>query len=105
MIITPRNENCVYEIIESDEDLINLVQGDTYFRVWREGEFEVDENPQIQLDGSIILPTDSVVRLSENTETNIAVDLESKEKQEKFWRTHSVSHYIIKDGFIAEPHS
>ena len=56
-------------LIESDEDLINLVDGDTYVRVWRDGEFEVDQNPEIQLDGSIILPTDSVVRLSNNTET------------------------------------
>ena len=102
MIITPKNKNCIYEVIESDEDLINLVDGDTYVRVWRDGEFEVDQNPEIQQDGSIILPTDSVVRLSNNTDTNIDIDLEIEENQEKFWRTHTVSHFIIKNGFIIE---
>ena len=105
MIISPKNKNCIYEVIESDEDLINLVDGDTYVRVWRDGEFEVDQNPEIQLDGSIILPTDSVVRLSNNTETNIDIDLESEEKQEQFWSTHTVSHFIIRNGFNIEKQS
>ena len=43
MKIVPKNKKCVVEMIEEDEDLINLVDGDTYFRVWRDGEFEVDQ--------------------------------------------------------------
>ena len=37
-------------MIEEDEDLINLVDGDTYFRVWRDGEFEVSELPKKKSD-------------------------------------------------------
>ena len=99
LIITPKNENCIYEMIEEDEDLINLVEGSTYFRVWRDGKFEVEQPPIKRSDGSITLPTDSVVSLSHNTETNIAIDLNSKEEWQKFWMTHTVSHYIIKNGF------
>ena len=65
-------------MIEEDEDLINLVDGDTYFRVWRDGEFEVSELPKKKSDGSIILSTDSVVRVSDNVETNIDIDLDKK---------------------------
>ena len=86
-------------MIEEDEDLINLVDGDTCFRVWRDGEFQVNQLPKKESDGSIILPTDSVVRISDDTETNINIELESKEDWEKFWKTHTVSHYIIRDGF------
>ena len=42
MIITPKYQNSIYEMIEEDEDLINLVDGDTYFRVWSDGEFKVE---------------------------------------------------------------
>ena len=86
-------------MIEEDEDLINLVDGNTYFRVWRDGEFEVNELPKKESDSSIILPTDSVVSVSHDSETNIDIDLENEEEREKFWRIHTVSHYIIKNGF------
>ena len=89
-------------MIEEDEDLINLVDGNTYFRVWRDGEFEVDKLPEKRSDGSIILSTDSLLRVSHNTETNINIDLENEEEWEKFWKTHTVSHYIIKSGFEEE---
>ena len=102
LIITPKRVDSIYEVLESDEDLINLVEGDTYIRVWSDGEFEVDQHPKIQHDGSIILPTDSVVRLSNNIQTNIDIDLDGEDKQEKFWKTHTVSHYIIKNGFRVE---
>ena len=89
-------------MIEEDEDLINLVDGDTYFRVYEDGEFEVNELPKRGSDGSIILPTDSVVRLSHNLETNIDIDLDSEDEWANFWKTHTVSHYIIKNGFDEE---
>ena len=50
-------------------------------------------------DGSIILPKDAVVEVSHYGETNIDIDLNSEAEWEKFWRTHTVSHYIIKNGF------
>ena len=99
MIITPKNENCIYEMIEEDDDLVNLVDGYTYFRVWRDGEFEVNELPKKRSDGSIILSKDAVVRVSHISETNIDIDLDNEEKLEKFWRTHTISHYIVKNGF------
>ena len=102
LIITPKHENSIYEMIEEDEDLINLVDGNTYFRVWRDGEFEVNKLPEKGSDGSIILSTDSLLRVSHNTETNINIDLENEEEWEKFWKTHTVSHYIIKNGFDEE---
>ena len=102
LIITPKNENCIYEMIEEDEDLINLVEGSTYFRVWRDGKFEVEQPPIKRSDGSITLSTDSLLRVSHNTETNINIDLENEEEREKFWKTHTVSHYIIKNGFGEE---
>ena len=102
MKIVPKNKKCVVEMIEEDEDLINLVDGDTYFRVWRDGEFEVDQLPPTQKDGSIILPTDSLLRVTDEVETNIDISIENEEEWDKFWETHSVSHYIIKDGFDVE---
>ena len=102
MIITPKSDNCIFEIIEEDEDLINLVDGNTYFRVWKNGEFQVDRTPDEKPDGSVILSVDSIVRVSENTETNVAIDFESEEELEKFWKTHTVSHYIIKGGYNVE---
>ena len=38
-------------MIEEDEDLINLVDGDTYFRVWSDGEFKVEKLPEKRSDG------------------------------------------------------
>ena len=102
LIISPKNENCIFEIIEEDEDLINLVEGETFFRVWRDGEFEVDNLPKEESDGSIILPTDSIIRVSHNIKTNINIEIENKKDWEKFWGTHTVSHYIIKNGFNVE---
>ena len=86
-------------MIEEDEDLINLVDGNTYFRVYEDGVFEVSSAPKKDSDGSIILPKDSVVRVSRYKETNIDIGLDSQAEWEKFWRTHTVSHYIIKNGF------
>ena len=102
MIITPKYQNSIYEMIEEDEDLINLVDGDTYFRVWSDGEFKVEKLPEKRSDGSIVISTDSVVRVSQNTETNINIESENEEEWGKFWQTHTVSHYIIKNGFNVE---
>ena len=102
MIIIPKRKNSVFEIVEQDEDLINLVDGDTYFVVWRDGMFQVNQVPQTESDGSIILPTNSLVRVSDKSETNINIEFDNEEKWNKFWKTHTVSHYIIKNGFILD---
>ena len=85
--------------MEEDQDLINLVEGKSYFIVWREGMFQVNEIPKTEADGSIILPTDSLVRVSRKTKTNINIDFENEEKWSEFWKTHTISHYMIIDGF------
>tara|TARA_S200000501_G_C20364593_1_gene543429 strand:+ start:222 stop:536 length:315 start_codon:yes stop_codon:yes gene_type:complete len=99
LIITPKNENSIFEMIEQDQDLINLVDGDIYYRVWRDGKFQVDQIPKKRSDGTIILPTDSVVNILDKSETNINIQSDTEEEWDKFWKTHTVSHYIIKDGF------
>ncbi len=86
-------------MIEEDEDLINLVEGNKYFRVYEDGLFHVSGLPKKNSDGSIILPKDAVVEVSHYGETNIDIDLNSEAEWEKFWRKHTVSHYIIKNGF------
>ena len=85
--------------MEEDEDLINLVEGESYFIVWQEGMFKVDEIPKTEADGSIILPTDSLIKVAHKLETNIDIDFENEEKWSEFWKTHTISHYMIIDGF------
>ena len=85
--------------MEEDQDLINLVEGKSYIIVWREGTFKVHEIPKMEADGSIILPTDSLVKVSHKLETNIDIDFENEEKWSEFWKTHTISHYMIIDGF------
>ena len=46
-----------------------------------------------------------IFQYSRNTETNINIELESDEEWERFWQTHTVSHYIIKNGFNVETES
>ena len=99
MIISPKHKNSVLQIIEEDEDLINLVDGETYFIVWEDGMFKVNKVPKMETDGSIILPTDTLVRVSNKSKTNINIDFENKEKWNAFWKTHTVSHYLLKGGF------
>ena len=99
LIISPKNKNSILQIVEEDEDLINLVDGESYFIVWQEGMFQVNEIPKSETDGSIILPTHSLVRVSHKLETNINIDFENEEKWSEFWKTHTISHYIIRDGF------
>ena len=99
LIISPKNKNSILQIVEEDEDLINLVDGESYFIVWQEGMFQVNEIPKTETDGSIILPTDSLIRVSRKLETNINIDFGNEKKWNEFWQTHTISHYIIRDGF------
>ena len=57
MIITPKYQNSIYEMIEEDDDLVNLVDGYTYFRVWSDGEFKGEKLPEKRSDGSIVIST------------------------------------------------
>ena len=99
LIISPKNKNSILQIVEEDEDLINLVEGESYFIVWQEGMFQVNEIPKMETDGSIILPTNSLIRVSRKLETNINIDFGNEEKWSEFWKTHTISHYIIISGF------
>ena len=99
MKITNKNKNCVFEMIEENEDIENLTEGKTFYRIWKDGEFEIYEVPKVELDGSITLPTDTLLRVTEETESNINIKCDDTEKWDKFWEIHSVTQYIIKGGF------
>ena len=99
MIITPKYKNSIFEIIEEDEDLINLTDGDTYFIVWKYGEFQVEYLPELKPDGSLVLSTDTLIKIREKTKSNINIDAEDEAQWDKFWKTHTISHYVIKGGF------
>ena len=38
-------QNSIYEIIEENEDIENLCEGQQYYRIWKSGEFELYEVP------------------------------------------------------------
>ena len=97
MKIKNKHQYSVYEIIEENEDIENLTEGDKYYRIWKEGEFQLYEVPKIEKDGSIILPKDTLSNISEEIENNIYID--DNVNWEKFWKNHSVTQYIIKGGF------
>tara|TARA_S200000501_G_scaffold318016_1_gene311613 strand:- start:1131 stop:1457 length:327 start_codon:yes stop_codon:yes gene_type:complete len=94
-----KNKNSVFELIEEDDDIENLTEGEKYYRIWSDGEFKIFEAPKVFEDGSIILPTDSLLSVSDQTGSNIKIKSDDKEKWDNFWKNHSVTQYIIKGGF------
>lgn len=81
MLITFKKENCIYEITEEDE------------------EFEVSELSNRGYNKSIIIPLEPAVSVSGNIEEKIHVNLDCKEKWEKFRVAPSILHDIIKNDF------
>ena len=71
MKIRNKNKNSVYEIIEENDDIENLTEGNKYHRIWKDGEFKLYEVPIVENDGSIVLPKDTILLLSEETDNNI----------------------------------
>ena len=80
-------------------DIENLTEGEKFYRVWKDGEFQLYEVPIVQKDGSIILPKDTLSNISEEVESNIDIKSTDYKKWDKFWNNHSVTQYIIKGGF------
>ena len=74
MKIRNKNKNSVYEIIEENDDIENLTEGNKYHRIWKNGEFKLYEVPLVENDGSIVLPKDTVLILSEETDNNININ-------------------------------
>ena len=99
MKIRNKNINSVYEIIEENDDIENLTEGNKYHRIWKAGEFKLYEVPFVENDGSIVLPKDTVLILSEETDNNININNNDKGKWDKFWKNHSVTEYVIRGGF------
>ena len=99
MRIINKNKNSVFELIEEDEDIENLTEGEKYFRIWSHGEFKIHAVPKVDEDGSILLPTDTLLSISDQTGSNIKIKSDDKEKWDSFWKTHSVTQYKIKGGF------
>ena len=99
MKIRNKNKNSVYEIIEENDDIENLTEGNKYHRIWKDGEFKLYEVPLVENDGSIVLPKDTVLILSEETDNNININNNDRGKWDKFWKKHSVTEYVIRGGF------
>ena len=99
MKITNKYKNSIVEIIEEDDDIENLTEGNKFYRIWEDGEFKLFEVPNVEKDGSIILPIDTLLRVTEKIECNINIDIRNTEKWNKFWETHLSTQYIINGGF------
>ena len=99
MKIRNKYKNSIHEIIEENDDIENLTEGEKFYRVWKDGEFQLYEVPLVQKDGSIILPKDTLFNVSEEVDSNIDIKSTDYKKWDKFWNNHSVTQYIIKGGF------
>ena len=99
MKIKNKYENSIYEIIEQNDDIENLTEGNKYHRIWKDGEFKLYEVPTVENDGSIVLPKDTILLLSDETDNNININNNDKGKWDKFWKNHSVTQYVIRGGF------
>ena len=95
MKIRNKYKNSIHEIIEENDDIENLTEGEKFYRVWKDGEFQLYEVPIVQKDGSIILPKDTLSNVSEEVESNIDIKSTDYKKWDKFWNNHSVTQYII----------
>ena len=73
MKIRNKYKNSIHEIIEENDDIENLTEGEKFYRVWKDGEFQLYEVPIVQKDGSIILPKDTLSNVSEEVESNIDI--------------------------------
>ena len=99
MKIRNKYKNSIHEIIEENDDIENLTEGEKFYRVWKDGEFQLYEVPIVQKDGSIILPKDTLFNVSDEVESNIDIKSTDYKKWDKFWNNHSVTQYIIKGCF------
>ena len=99
MKIKNKYKNSIVEIIEEDDDIENLTEGNKYYRIWEDGEFKLYEIPNVEKDGSIILPIDTLLSVTKKIECDINIECKDTNKWNKFWETHSSIQYIIKGGF------
>ena len=65
MKIKNKYKNSIVEIIEEDEDIENLTEGEKYYRVWEDGEFQLYEVPKVETDGSIIIQKDTILSVTD----------------------------------------
>ena len=88
MKIRNKYKNSIHEIIEENDDIENLTEGEKFYRVWKDGEFQLYEVPIVQKDGSIILPKDTLSNVSEEVESNIDIKSTDYKKWDKYcsWR-------------------
>ena len=93
MKIRNKYKNSIHEIIEENDDIENLTEGEKFYRVWKDGEFQLYEVPLVQKDGSITLPKDTLSNVSGEVESNIDIKSTEYKKWDKFWNNHSVTQY------------
>ena len=99
MKIKNKYKNTIVEIIEEDDDIENLTEGVKYYRIWRNGEFQLYDVPKVEIDGSIKIPKDTLLNVNDEIENNIKINRRDIKKCKKFWETHSITQYVIKRGF------
>ena len=99
MKIKNKYKNSIVEIIEEDDDIENLTEGNRYYRIREVSEFKLYEVTNVEKDGSIILPIDTLLSVTKKIECDINIESNYINKQNKFWETHSFTQYIIKGGF------
>ena len=85
MIITNRFKKCVIENIKGSDNQI-------YYRVWRSGEFEVNEVPTTEDNGSILLSVDTLLRVTDEVESNCPNEISQNDDTQTLG-------YIILDGY------
>ena len=57
------------------------------------------EVPEVETDGSIILPINILLSVTKKIEFDINIKCKYSEKRIKFWETHSSTQYIVKGGY------
>ena len=88
MKIKNKYKNSIVEIIEEDQDIENLTEGKKYYRVWEDGEFQLYEVPKVETDGSIIIQKDTILSVTDLTESNINIKSDDTEN----WEIEEVKH-------------
>ena len=111
--IHPKNKNSIIEVFgtspTSRSNQKNLFRNGTFYRVYEEGNFQVETeyfstskiSPILKDNGSLLLPTTAVVNLTNVVNTNIP-NYNSKKMQifYYFMLTHSILHYRIDGGYL-----
>ena len=113
--IYPKNKNSIIEVFgdspTSRSNQKNLFRNGSFFRIYEEGRFQVESiyfspskiSPIEKEDGSLLLPSTSVMSLKNMVHTNIP-NYDKKKMQifYYFMLTHSILHYCVEGGYLVK---